>query len=222
MHERPETRSGGLGGTAVFTLLLFALSPNLEAQPSSDFVPLFDGASLQGWVVENTEAGNFSVQGGVLRAEGPSGWLRTERQFADFTLRAEFRFLSADSDSGIFLRADGVTPFIRGWPGNSYQVQIRDITTNRSNNPIWLADVYRHRVAEGGETAYDSAAALEASRPTGEWQEIEIEVAGDRLAVRLNGVQVTRAENIVNPRGYIGIQGETGVVEYRSIQLREQ
>jgi hypothetical protein len=32
---------------------------------------------------------------------------------------------------------------------------------------------------------------------------------------------VTRAGNLVNPRGYIGIQGETGVLEYRTIAIRE-
>jgi hypothetical protein len=32
---------------------------------------------------------------------------------------------------------------------------------------------------------------------------------------------VTRAAGIVNPEGYIGIQGETGALEYRSIGVRD-
>ena len=58
-------------------------------------------------------------------------------------------------------------------------------------------------------------------KPTGEWQLFEIDVVDDRLTVQLNGVVVTRAANIVNPRGYIGIQGETGALEYRTIAIRE-
>lgn len=204
-------------------ILLAALSaPGLQAQDGDGFVPLFDGASLDGWVVENTTANNFRVDGGVLRVEGPAGWLRSERQYGNFTLDIEFRFLTDDADSGVFLRADGVTEFIRGWPGNAFQVQVRDISTNRSNNPLWLANVYRHRVAEGGETVFDSTAVLQAARPTGEWQRMEIAAVGDSLVVHLNGVLVTRARNILNPSGYIGIQGETGAMEFRTFRIREE
>lgn len=191
-----------------------------HAQGSDGFVPLFDGSTLAGWVIEND--GNFRVEGDAIRVEGPGGWLRSDRQYGDFTLDIEFRFLTGDVDSGIFLRADGVTPFGRGWAGNSYQVQVRDITTNRGPNPIWLADIYRHRVAAGGETLYDADAALAASRPTGQWQRLEISALGDSLVVTLNDVPVTRAYGIVNPTGYIGIQGETGALEYRSIRIREE
>ncbi|MEX2600070.1 MAG: DUF1080 domain-containing protein [Balneolaceae bacterium] len=140
---------------------------------------------------------------------------------SDFLLRSEFRFRTGNADSGIFIRAVADVPFFRGWPGNSYQVQIRDISENRSNNPIWLTDIYRHNVAEGGETQFNREDVLESYTGVGEWQTIEIEADGDSLTVWLNGSLVTRAENIVNPTGYIGLQGETGIVEFRSIEIRE-
>jgi hypothetical protein len=40
------------------------------------------------------------------------------------------------------------------------------------------------------------------------------------LIVTLNGVGVTGAANVANSSGYVGIQGEAGVVEYRSIQIK--
>ena len=205
----------------VLAFCLLALPECLAGQGTGGFRDLFDGRSLTGWTVLNTEAGNFSVRDGVLRVEGPGGWLRSERQYADFTLRAEFRFLTDDSDSGIFVRADGVTPFGRGWAGNSYQIQTRDVTRNQSGSPILIGDVYRHRTPPG-ETSFDRAAALAAAKPTGEWQEYEIEVVGDSLTVRLNGALVTRAGGIANPAGFIGVQGEAGAVEYRSIRVRER
>src|SRR5688572_27020615 len=85
------------------------------AQSANGFVPLFDG-SLRGWTIQNTEAGNFSIRDNVLRVEGPSGWLRSERRFRDFGLRVEFRSLTPDADSGVFVRAAGDTAFMRGWP----------------------------------------------------------------------------------------------------------
>ena len=205
------------------SVYLFFLLIALLTQSSPKFVPLFDGKTLSGWVVENTTSNNFNVKDGALHVTGPQGWLRSERRYSNFLLRVEFRFLSDDADSGIFVRAPGPASniFMRGWPANAYQIQNRDISRNQTNNPLWIGNIYRHRVAQG-ETQYDSAAALAAAKKTGEWQILEIEVAGDALTVKLNGSQITRAANIVNPQGHIGIQAETGALEYRSIEIREQ
>lgn len=213
--------SRALGWTLTCLLVLGVALPRAQTGTAGRFQPLFDGKTLDGWTVENTEAGNFTVKGGVLHVTGPDGWLRSVRQYADFLLRVKLRFLTPDADSGIFLRAPDPPShvFIRGWPANAYQVQARDISTNRTTKPIWIGDLYRHRVAEPGETRFDADAALAAFRPTGEWQVMEIDVAGSSLTVLLNGTEVTRAFNIVNPRGHIGIQGETGAVEYRTIEI---
>jgi len=176
---------------------------------------------LDGWIIENTDEGNLYVKDGVLRAEAPRGWLRSDRQYSDFILKAEFRFLTDDADSGIYVRAGRDTEFIRGWPGSSYQIQTRDITTNQTESPLLLGDIYRHVVPEG-RTDFDKSAAFEASKPTGEWQEFRIEVMGESINVWLNGTLVTQASGIVNPEGYIGIQGETGIVEFRSIEINEK
>ena len=218
---RSSRRSFLFAGAA---LVVAGVDLSAQAPPASTpagFVPLFDG-TLDGWVVENTTANNFTVKDRILRVEGPQGWLRSQRQYGDFALRVEVRFLTDDADSGIFFRAPGPASnvFMRGWPANAYQVQIRDITRNKTTNPIWFGNLYRHRVAPG-ETTFDSDAALAAAKPTGEWQVIEMDVVADKLTVRLNGAVVTRAANIVNPRGHIGVQGETGALEYRMIAIRE-
>jgi hypothetical protein len=130
------------------------------------------------------------------------------------------RFLTDNADSGVFVRAVGDSIFLRGWPGNSFQVQARDVTRNQTANPILIGNIYRHGNARA-ETNFDSAAALQAAKKTGEWQTLDIEVSGDRLTVSLNGTLITTAAGIANPAGYIGLQGEAGIVEYKSIQIRE-
>jgi hypothetical protein len=213
------TRAFGL--LALSALLLGAAAPAARWPDQGGFAPLFDGRSLEGWVVENSDGRNFTVTAGVLRVEGPQGWLRSAGQYGDFVLRAEFRFLTDDADSGLFVRAPGPASnvFIRGWPANAYQVQVRNMATNQTNQPLWIGHLYRHRVAPG-ETAYDADAARAAFRPTGEWQTIEATVAGETISVVVNGVPTTRAAGVVNPRGHIGVQGETGIVEYRTIAIR--
>ena len=195
----------------------------VAAQAPAEHVPLFNGKNLDGWVVENSTSNNFTVSDGVLRVEGPQGWLRSEQQYSDFSLRVEVRFLTPDADSGVFLRAPGPASniFIRGWPANAYQVQVRDMSVNQTTNPFWAGNLYRHRVAPG-QTTFAADAALKAVKPTGEWQLFEIEAGGDRIQARLNGVAVLDAGGIVNPRGFIGIQGETGALEYRRIDIRER
>jgi len=103
------------------------------------------------------------------------------------------RFLTDDADSGVFVRAPGPSSniFMRGWPANAYQVQVRDMSRNKTTNPIWIGNLYRHRVA-AGETVFNSDAALAAVKPTGEWQLLEIDARADRLTVHLNGTSSPR------------------------------
>jgi hypothetical protein len=194
-------------------LLLFLSAVNAPAQGT--FVQMFDG-TLKGWVVENTTANNFRVSGGTLRVEGPAGWLRTERQFTDFTARIRFRFLTADADSGVFFRTTGATQFMRGWPNNGYQVQLRNPATESRLPPV--GGLFRHGMPNGDIT-FDPAAVGKLSRGTNEWQDLEFTVAGETLTVRFNGAEVTRAANIVRQTGYIGLQAEVGAVEFRSIEI---
>jgi hypothetical protein len=187
-------------------------------QQTGTFVPLFDG-TLKGWTIENSDAGNFSVRDGLLRVEAPGGWIRSAREYGDFSLRTEFRFLTADADSGLFLRAKSMSGFMRGWPNSSYQVQIRNPLT-ASRLPA-VGGLFRHGTPQG-EATFDAAAVDKLAKATGEWQLLEVEAIGDRLTARFNGTEVLRAGGLVNATGYIGLQGETGGVEFRSVEIREQ
>jgi hypothetical protein len=196
-------------------LFVSALVVAAAGLAQEQFVPLFDG-TLKGWVVENTTANNFTVTSGVLRVEGPSGWIRTERQFTDFSARLQFRFLTADADSGVFFRTTGATQFMRGWPNNGYQVQVRNPAT-QSRLPA-VGGLFRHGMPPG-EIAFDQPLVEKLTRGTGEWQDLAFTVAGETLTVRFNGTEVTRAANIVRQAGYIGLQAEVGALEFRSIEI---
>ena len=189
-----------------------------QDNPAGGFMPLFDG-TLRGWVVENSDSGNFTAREGVLRVEGPAGWLRSERRFADFVLRVEFRFLTPDADSGVFVRATDGPTFGRGWPSGTYQVQLRVPSTPSRLPPV--GGIFRHGMP-AGETAFDPALVEKVFTGVGEWQTVEIDVSGDLLVVRFNGTEVTRAANVVPSSGFVGIQGEAGALEYRRVDIRER
>jgi hypothetical protein len=187
------------------------------AAQENAYVALFDG-SLAGWTVENSTAGNFKVGGGALVVEGPQGWLRSQEQYADFEIVTEFRFLTDDGDSGLLVRVrpDGV--FGRGWPTNSYQIQLLNPSTQSRFPP--LGALFRHGTP-AGETLFDPEVARRAFTGTGEWQTLVVEARGDELKVQLNGVPIMQASDVVNSSGYIGLQGETSALEFRKIEIRE-
>lgn len=195
--------------------LLCACLSSAGAQSPPGFSPLFDG-TLGSAAIEN--GGTFTLESGVLRAEGPEGWLRFPGQYRDVRLRIELRFTTDNGDSGVFLRAVPDRAFARGWPNRSYQVQLLNPLAGGALPPV--GGVFRHGMPPG-ETSLDRDALARAFTGTGEWQVLEIELIGTELTVQLNGVPVTRASGIEDVAGSIGIQSETSAVEFRRIDIEE-
>lgn len=179
--------------------------------------PGFNGKDLDGWVIES--GGDFSVRDGVLVVNKGTGWLRSEREFGDFTLEMEFRFLEKEANSGIFIRtAPTSKDDENGWPDNGYQVQCMDIITGERA----LATMIPYGAAgfAEGDATSDLEALARAYRPTGEWNLYEITCRGPDLTVKLNGDVITRSSKILQPRGHVGIQAEHGLLEFRRIEVR--
>jgi Domain of Unknown Function (DUF1080) len=200
---------------AILSILTTVAAGAAAAQPAGDFVPLLDD-TLEAWTIENN--GRFPVAGRVVTAEGPEGWLKSRRQFGDFELHVEFRFLTEDGDSGVFVRANPDATFGRGWPSKTYQLQL--LNPHRDDRFPPLGNLFRHGMPDG-QTRFDPAVARRAFTGVGEWQTLTLRVAGDELTADLNGVRLTEAEGIANPTGFIGIQGETSALEFRRIDIRE-
>lgn len=200
----------------LITLALFSVAAVPVLAEDGDGLPLFDG-SLDGWTIENDA--DVVVEDGVLKVDAPRGWLRSNEQYDDFSLRIEFRFVDDDTDSGIFVRAVADGTFGPGWPSNAYQVQLRNPIGQSPFPPV--GGIFRHGLPQG-ETRFDPADASRLSLGTGVWQTLEIDADGDVLRVRLNGEPLTEALEIQNPRGYVGIQAERGAIEFRAIELAER
>ena len=185
---------------------------NTNEGDSNQPIKLFNGWNLEGWSIQN--GGRFSVEDGILKLDGGTGWLRSDKTFADFKLVIEFRFLEAKANSGIFVRTGPTSKKDEnGWPDNGYQVQCMDTLTGKP-----LATMLPY-----GAPRFDHKSDLEALKkaykPAGEWHTFEITAKGETLDVKLNGVLVTTASNVKNREGHIGIQGEHGLLEFRKIEL---
>ncbi len=65
------------------------------------FLSIFDGSSLSGWKADHRDA---DAAGGVLTLKKGSGWVRTQRVYADFVLRLDVR-AKAGAVASVFVRA---------------------------------------------------------------------------------------------------------------------
>jgi len=193
-------------------LVCLALAPSIGSgdPPAGDdketgFTSLFNGKDLTGWHIMG--GGQFSVKDGVILLNKGGGWLRSDKEYKDFELRLEFRFVEKNANSGIFLRANDD----KG-PGKAYQVQTMDGDS--------IGDIYTRELAKP-TVKRDAEKLKKAFKPTGEWQEYAITARGGRLEVKLNGDLITVAEGLADQPGHIGTQGEGGVLEFRKIRIRE-
>jgi hypothetical protein len=194
-------------------------TPESNLAPSATgFVELF-GGTLDNLRVVFTEDDNIKIVDGLLRVEGPGGWVRSTKRYTDFRLEIEFRWLTDDADSGVFLRATGDETFARGWPAGSYQVQLRN-PAGPGTLPT-IGHLFRHQM-DDGPLRVDAEATRAANLGTGEWQTLAIELVGERLAVWLNGTGITQALGIAKSTNYIGLQAERGALEFRSIRIQER
>lgn len=168
-------------------------------------IPLFNGRDLAGWKPRNSNRKNgWLVRDGILVNAEPAIDLVSERKFNDFKLNAEFRFPS-DSNSGLYLRG-------------RYEIQIEDSFGQETDS---------HRF--GGVYGYLTPS-LNAAKPAGQWQLLEITLIGRQITVILNSERIIDRQTIpgitggaldsseADP-GPIMIQGDHGIVEFRAVTV---
>jgi hypothetical protein len=198
-----------LGG--LLTALLLVLDGTALGVDRPSVIRLFDGRSLDGWTPEHTD--HFRVRNGVIVNDGGTGWLRYNKPFKDFELRAEYRAMKKGADSGLLFRASAQsTPRAPYWPARGYQLQVID---SRS-----IGAILGHGVAP---PRFDrrTHALKGAMKGPNEWQTITLKVVGTHAEATLNGTTITISDMIEISEGCIGLQGENSHFEWRNLQIQE-
>lgn len=201
----PSKRFGSLSLIVITASCLLGMSNGSVGASAGDegFDSLFDGRTLYGWHLMN--GAKFVVEDGVIKHADGNGWLRSDKEYSDFILRLEFRFLKPKQDGGVFLRS-GIEG--KNWPDRKYEVQVEN--TNR------MAKIFN------AKNDLNVDLTKKVLKPDGEWNEYEITVTGPKIEVRLNGELVSTTDSAdMLKRGYIGLQGENGVHEYRNFRIKD-
>jgi hypothetical protein len=188
--------------TFIFSAVLAGgLSLSSAAEPSggTNWISLFNGSDLCGWVKMN--GGTFAATNGILHLEGGKGWLRTDKEFGDFILEAEWRGLETNYNSGIFVRAP------------------------LAGNP-WAADVWQVNTKQSaiGELLQGSAKVVKAVTPPvsdDEWVKFRIEARGTNLSLDVDGKRAWEFHDLKPARGYVGLQAEGKSFDFRNLRITE-
>ena len=193
--------------------------------PAQEFVPLFNGENLDGWVNVNCAPETWSVVDGMIHCTGvPTGVIRTERMYENYILELEYRHLVEKGNSGLFVHSDPLPitgkPFTR-----SIEIQIldgrntKDYTSHGDIFGIQGATMAPSPLHPGGWMR--SLPQKRLAKPVGEWNIYRVECRDGVVLLSVNGELVTRAF-YVNPRkGYICLEAEGGVIDFRNIRISE-
>jgi hypothetical protein len=200
-QNRPQMKTTSHIAKALLLGSLFFSQLPLRAAGADEakWVSLFNGKDLTGWVpVHGVVA---EVNEGNLRIVKGMGWLRSEKEYTDFVLEADWKALVKEYDSGLFLRCikDG-----KPWPTDGWQVNLRYNS---------LGSLVRgYTVVVPSETP---------KLPVNEWVKFRLEVRGKKCTLFVNGEKAWEFEKLDRDRGYIGIQIEDKAFDFRNIRIQE-
>ncbi len=91
------------------------------------WVDLFNGRDLSGWVDVNTSPDTWKAEDGLLVCSGkPIGVTRSEKQYENFILHIEWRHMKHDGNSGVFVWSEGEIPQGRRLP-KGMEVQMLEL-----------------------------------------------------------------------------------------------
>jgi hypothetical protein len=202
-----------------------------DKQPPEGFRPLFDGKSLNGWVVPEGDNGHWKVLDGVIDydAESESSSrdknLWTEEEFGDFVLRIDWRIKET---TGLYempvVLADGTHKLDENGkeikmklPNADSGIYLRGSSKSQLNIwcwPIGSGEVYGYRMDKSmpPEVRAGVTPKVNADKPVGEWNTFEITMKGDRLTVVLNGKTVIKNAQLpgVPSKGRLALQHHGG------------
>ena len=204
-------------------LIALLLCAGTAAVAEEGFVQLFDGESLDGWILLGKRGEGYAIRdGSIACAKGSGGNLLSASEYANFVLRFEFK-LESGSNNGLCVRCP------LGWNDMAYagnELQIIDNSAERYAN---IKPWQKH-----GSLYHVAPARTGALNPVGEWNSQEVTARGSRITVTLNGTKILDVDTkevkapallakhpgLKRKSGHIGFLGHNEPVQFRNIRIR--
>ncbi len=226
--------------TFVFSAPSFAAAADKEStdkEKEEGFKPMFNGKDLTGW---EGEPGYWSVEDGAITGkttakkplDHPSYLFWQGGKPADFELRASYRFVSPEGNSGINFRSARLPKWdVKGYQadmetgpnytGILYECNGREIVTQRGQKMVIHEDGRREM------TVLAPTADLQKHIKANDWNEYAIIARGPELIFKINGVvmshTIDRERGKAASSGCITLQVHPGppvTVQFKNIRIK--
>jgi hypothetical protein len=180
------------------------------AEQKEGFELLFDGKSLDRFVVPPDQVKVWRVVNGVIRNEqtAPGATILTKGDFGNFVLRAEFR-AHPGVNSALMLRQGRPQPA-------GYELQIRDkLLTDRTGGSFLTGSIVNVQNAPDGTKIIPDR-----------WNTFEATLDGDHIVVLYNGAKVVDVRDSRRTAGAIGLQSAHpedpagAFIEFRNLRIK--
>jgi len=212
--------------TLIMTMILSAPATETSKMQNQPIVPkektmLWNGRDLTGWKPFTNDknadpAKTWSVADGVIRCTGrPSGYLRTEADYANYLLHVEWRWPEQGGNNGVLIHMsvpDNV------WP-KSLECQLH----SGNAGDFWvIGGVETNEHAKAGPRVKGRRTIKlkdSSEKPLGQWNTYEIICMNDWVVVLVNGVLQNMATKCSVTSGKICLQSEGAPIEFRNIYI---
>ena len=203
------------------SVLLIAVVPVVAQQPGATntltaaeqkdgFERLFDGKTLDKFIVPAGQEKVWRVVNGVIRNEqaAPGATILSKEDFGNFIVRAEFR-AHPGVNSALMLRQGRPQPA-------GYELQIRDsVLTDRTGGSFLTGSIVNVQKAPEGTRIVP-----------GQWNTFEATLNGDHIVVVYNGAKVVDVRDARQATGAIGLQSAHpedpagAFIEFRNLRVK--
>jgi len=171
------------------------------------WIALFDNESNFGWRAESKA--NWLVEKGAISvSEGKKGLFRTTSQFDDFELKIQFK-IEEDTNSGIFIRT---SPKPKDPAKDCYEINLAGPKVSPFPTGTLVKRDKGIDVSRGKTKWFE------------QWHDMHIIADGPKITINVDGQESASyndpaGENALG-KGYIGLQLNSGLAQFKSIRLR--
>ncbi len=202
----------------IFTFSFVSLLAH-SSESAGKTISLFDGKSLDGWhifVKDNAAKPTdvWKVKDGAIWCKGdPLGFIRTKKQFENYKLTLEWKWVDNPTNSGVLVHmSDEETMFPLCMEAQLKHQSAGDVVgMNCDFNENQNKEGEFFRVAKKQHESNE--------KEPGEWNSYEIICKGDAMTLKVNGQLQNQATGMCATKGFVGLQSEGSPIMFRNIKL---